>query len=252
MTARVKTGLALVLGLVAALVVFAVLLTPAEGHRAQKPHGHRYYSNYAPSGYYALYEPEGTRYLGAGRMNHAERGYTTYKKVKVNGRFFYRLNAYYRWIGADGKVYRATRVHYAALHKFDDYGSERPGFNVYMTHRGTGQHYWRRFEARGTEPPNTVIVSGPRYEKAGNITLVYFTMWSPDPAARFEYRGTTDHTLPQTWAYGQGKNGTIAEIIITNPEEVIGHGMQARAIDAAGHADPTPAHAGFPPGPEYL
>jgi hypothetical protein len=252
MTARVKTGLALVLGLVAALLVFAVLLTPAEGHRAPKPHGHRYYSNYAPTGYYALYEPGGTRYLGDDAVADAERGYTAYRKVKVNGRYFYKLHAYYRWVGADGKVYTATRTHYAALHKFEDYGSDRPGFRVYMTSKATGRHYWRRFEARGSKPPNAVIVSGPRYEEAGSVMLVYFGLFSPDPTARFQYKATTKATLPQTWAAGQGKNGKTAEIVITNPEKVVGHGMKVRAIDPAGRVDKTPAWASFPPGPEYL
>jgi hypothetical protein len=251
MTASVKTALAFVLGLIAALLALTVLSFGATAHPAKAPHGNAYPKNFYPAGYYNQAEPGGDNYLGPGHINWQIRSYSSYKKVKVNGSFYYKLNARFFWY--DGSEdYEVRKPVYAALHKLEDYGSKRPGFRVYMTHRGTGKHYWRRFEAAGSKPPNTVIVSGPRYKKAGKITLVYFRMWSPDPEARFQFKATTPATLPQTWADGRGKNGKTAELIITNPEEVVGHGMKAQAIDPAGHADPTPTGASFPPGPEYL
>jgi hypothetical protein len=233
--ATVKRITALTLGLLAALLAFAVLTfgaSEAYGHPAKAPHGHAYAKNFYPAGYFAYAEPDGAKYLGFEKSyKETARGYVSYKKVKVNGRFYYRLTTYFTWPG--GEVHKPV---YAALHKYDDYGSERPAFRVYMTHKATGKHYWRRFEARGSEASNAVIVGFPDWPVYAGETLKW-KLFSPDPTARFAYRVVPEGVVGVPYR----KCGESVSYVTPGG----GYTFKVTAYDAAGHIDRTPEQAGY-------
>jgi hypothetical protein len=219
--------------LLSATVVYGA--SEAAAHPAKAPHGNGYAKNYYPDGYYAYAEPDGESYLGlVNSLTTTSRGYTSYKRVTVDGRRYYKLAAYF----TRGKE-RVEKPVLAALHKYDDYGSDRPAFRVYMTHKATGKHYWRRFEARNSEPPNTLVLTRPGFDPVVTADRVSFDLWSPDPAAKFVYHMVTPGSAPQQWT-----KGDVATVRVTEVDDG-GEHLNARAYDAAGHIDHTAAYASF-------
>jgi hypothetical protein len=237
--ATLKRITALTLGLLAALLAFAVLTfgaSEAYGHPAKAPHGHAYGKNYYPETYFAYAEPAGAKYLGFERSHKDTlRGYTSYQRVKRDGRFYYKLNA--RFATFDGQRDRTVeKPVYAALHKYEDQGSERPAFRVYMTHKATGKHYWRRFEAWNSEPPNAVIVGFPDWPVYAGETLKW-KLFSPDPTARFAYRVVPEGVVGVPYR----KCGESVSYVTKGG----GYTFKVTAYDAAGHIDRTPEQAGY-------
>jgi hypothetical protein len=234
-----RRGLLALLAVLAGLLLAATVVygaSEATAHPAKAPHGNAYQKNFYPEGYFDYAEPDGGGYLGFEKAHkETARGYTSYEKVKRDGRFYYKLNA--RFATFDGQRDRTVeKPVYAALHKFDDYGSDRPGFRVYMTAPGTGKHYWRRFEAWNSEPPNAVIVGFPDWPVYAGEALKW-KLFSPDPTARFAYRVVPEGVVGVPYR----KCGESVSYVTKGGA----YTFKVTAYDAAGHIDRTPERAGY-------
>lgn len=222
----------------AGILVGLAITTAALAHPAPKPHGNAYQHNTFPNGYFDLYEPDGARYRGINSLEDQLRYYLGYKKAMVNGRKYYRITAVFRWVDPQGQDHIQTKPLYAALHKYGDPGSDRPAFRVYMTRNATGKHYWRRFEARGSVPPNTVIVGTPDFP-VHEGERVTFKLFSPDATAKFMCR--VEPLGVKRGPYR--KCGKTVTYTVSGEPQI----FQVRAYDAAGHVDETPAKVKYDP-----
>ena len=96
----------------------------------------------------------------------------------------------------------------------------------------TGRELWRSADIT---PPETTIVSGPREGRSSREPVPNFDLASDDPRSRFECRFGGDAFAPCSG----GASHTPARL----PDGR--HSFEARAVDVAGNADPTPAARGF-------